>query len=533
VPGVIEYGARRTLVVTAVMLAALMQLADTTIVNVALPTIDGALGASVDQGAWFITAYIIANVIVIPLSPWFQTLLGRKNYFALSIVGFTVTSVLCGFANDTTTEIGLRFLQGAFGGGLMVPAQQIIRDTFPPAQLATSQSLFALAVILGPTLGPTLGGILTDNLTWRWVFFVNVPLGIGATILTMLFIRDPAPPKRMPFDFFGVGMMALGLGALQYVLDEGERNGWFDDARICIAALLAVVALAVFVLWELFGARTPGVSLRTFRHRTVWALAIIYFSVAGGIFALIFIQPQWAQTSLGFTTTLAGLLLMVRAGTLVVLFPLTTWVTSQAKWDMRWVAAGGIALAGIATWIQANVMTTHTTFAALVPMQILGGVGYAFIWVPLSVVLFRTVPQAEIPSALALTRLVQQIGASAGSAYAATLLDRGYNTALSGLAGSINLGNTAIATYVAQHGSQAIAQLGQIVASEAQNLAATDATRFFAVATIFAAVLPFLLKRYRDQTPVSALPPPPLPAPPAVPVVREKVSLNGSRVTSA
>jgi MFS transporter, DHA2 family, multidrug resistance protein len=226
------------------------------------------------------------------------------------------------------------------------------------------------------------------------------------------------------------------------------------------------------------------------------------------------------------------LLLMVRAGTLVVLFPLTTWVTSHANWDMRWVAAGGIAMAGIATWVQANVMTTHSTFAALIPMQILGGVGYAFIWVPLSVVLFRTVPQAEIPSALALTRLVQQIGASAGSAYAATLLDRGYNNALSGLAGSINLGNNAIAAYVAAHGSQAIAQLTAMVSSEAQNLAATEATRFFAIATIFAAVLPFLLERYRGQTPVSALPPPPLPSPP-VPILREKVSTNGSRVTSA
>ncbi|MGH7715849.1 MAG: MFS transporter, partial [Vulcanimicrobiaceae bacterium] len=341
---------------------------------------------------------------------------------------------------------------------LMVPAQQIIRDTFPPAQLAKSQSLFALAVILGPTIGPTLGGILTDNLTWRWVFFVNVPLGVGATILTLLFIRDPAPRKRIPFDVLGVALLALGLGALQYVLDEGERNGWLDDSRICFTALVAVVALTAFVLWELFGARSPGVALRTFRHRTVWSLAIIYFSVAAGIFALIFIQPQWAQSSLGFTTTLAGLLLMVRAGTLVLMFPLTSWVTSQANWDMRWVAAAGIALAGISTWFQTGVMTTHTTFAALVPMQILGGIGYAFIWVPLSVILFKTVPPAEVPSALALTRLVQQIGASAGSAYAATLLDRGYSQALSNLAGSVNLSNTAVASFVATHGSQGLAQ---------------------------------------------------------------------------
>ncbi|HTV72557.1 MAG TPA: DHA2 family efflux MFS transporter permease subunit [Candidatus Acidoferrales bacterium] len=520
---VVEYGTRRTLVVGAVMLAALIQLADTTIVNVALPTIDGALGASVDEGAWFVTAYIIANVIFIPLSPWFQTLLGRKNYFALSIAGFTITSVLCGLTNDSSSEIGLRFLQGAFGGGLMVPAQQIMRDTFPAAELAKSQSLFALAVVLGPTLGPTLGGLLTDNLSWRWVFFVNVLPGVAATILVLLFLRDPMPRKRVPFDVFGVALLAVGLGTLQYVLDEGERDGWFDDTRICLAAVVSVVTLVGFVVWELFGARTPGVALRTFRHRTVWALAVIYFAVAGGLFASIFVQPQWAQTSLGFTTTLAGMLLMVRTGVLVLLYPVTTWVTSQAaRWDMRLVAAGGLFLAGLGPWLQADVMTTHTPFIALVATQLLGGVGYAFIWVPLSVVLFKTVPQAEIPSALALTRLVQQIGASVGSAYAATLLDRSYDRALNTLAGSISLHSAAVASLVAAHGAQAIAQLSTLVSNEAQNIAATEATRFFALATMLAAVLPFLLKRYREQPAApQTLVPPTMPATSATPASRE------------
>ncbi len=255
---VVEFGARRTAVVAAVMLAALMQLADTTIVNVALPTIDGSLGASTDEGAWFITAYIIANVIVIPLSPWFQTIMGRRNYFALSIAGFTVVSVLCGLANDTNSEIFLRFVQGAFGGGLMVPAQQIIRDTYPPKDLAKSQSLFTLAVVLGPTIGPTLGGVLTDDLTWRWVFFVNVLPGIAATALVLLFVRDPQRPRRIPFDFLGVGLLALGLGALQYLLDEGERNGWFGDATMVLCAVVAVVALAAFVVWELWGTQNAG-----------------------------------------------------------------------------------------------------------------------------------------------------------------------------------------------------------------------------------------------------------------------------------
>jgi DHA2 family multidrug resistance protein len=517
---VVEYGARRAAVVCAVMLAALMQLADTTIVNVALPTIDGALGASTDEGAWFITAYIIANVIVIPLSPWFQTIIGRQKYFAISIAGFTVVSVLCGLANDATTEIVLRFIQGAFGGGLMVPAQQIIRDTFPPAKLATSQSLFALAVVLGPTIGPTLGGVLTDDLTWRWVFFVNVIPGIVATALVLMFVRDPAPARKTAFDFFGVALLAVGLGSLQYVLEEGDRAGWFDDSTIVLISIVAIVSLATFVYWELFGTKTPAVALRVFTNRTVWASSAIYFAVAGGFFAILFIQPQWSQASLGFTTTLAGMLLMTRAGVLVLLYPITTWITSQAHWDMRWFAAGGIFLAGFASWLQTFVMTTQTPFAALIATQALGGVGYAFIFVPLSVVLFRTVPQASIPSALALTRLIQQIGASVGSAFAATLLERGYVAAKAALAPSISLANPTTAAFLATHGAHGLAALNALVDAEATNLSAANATQLFAIVTMAATVLPFLLARHRAApVPVNV---PPVEKP-KVTVVRDSI----------
>ena len=522
---VVEYGARRAAVVCAVMLAALMQLADTTIVNVALPTIDGALGASTDEGAWFITAYIIANVIVIPLSPWLQTMLGRRNYFAISIAGFTIVSVLCGLANDATTEIALRFVQGAFGGGLMVPAQQIIRDTFPPAKLAVSQSLFALAVVLGPTIGPTLGGILTDDLTWRWVFFVNLLPGILATVLVLTFVRDPAPGKRTAFDFFGITLLATGLGCLQYVLDEGERNGWFGDTTIALTAVAAVVCLAAFVGWELFGTKNPAVALRVFANRTVWGTSAIYLAVAGGFFAILFIQPQWSQTSLGFTTTLAGMLLMTRAGVLVLLYPVTTWITSQEHWDMRWFAAGGIFLAGLASLMQTFVMTTQTPFGALMLTQILGGVGYAFIFVPLSVVLFRTVPQPAIPSALALTRLVQQIGASIGSAFAATLLDRGYVAARTALGSSLSLNSPSVSAFIATHGTQGIATLNGLVDAEASNIAAVNATQIFAIATMAACVLPFLLARTQRPVPLA----PPVAAPPHTPVLVVRDSIEPPR----
>lgn len=504
---VVEYGARRAAVVTAVMLAALMQLADTTIVNVALPTIDGSLGATTDQGAWFVTAYIIANVIVIPLSPWFITLLGRRNYFALSIAGFTVVSVLCGLANDTTTEIALRFIQGAFGGGLMVPAQQIIRDTFPPNLLGKSQSLFALAVVIGPTIGPTLGGLLTDQGSWRWVFFINVLPGIAATILVMLFVRDPERPRRMSFDFFGVGLLAVGLGALQYVLDEGERDGWFSDSNIVMLAALSLLALLAFTFWELYGAKNPGVALRVFGQRSVWALAVINFAVGGAIFGLVFIQPQYTQESLGFTTTLAGMLLMVRAGTIAILYPITTWVVSQPRIDLRAVAAAGIFVAGLATWLQTYQMTTNSSFLTFVLTQMLSGVGFAFVFVPLNVVLFKAVVPSTIPAALALTRLAQQIGASVGSAYAATLLDRGFAIAQNALAGSVSLGRASVQQFLATHGPHALGTLEGLVAAQAANISAAQATKFFALATMCATALPFLLARSREHPKALAVPP--------------------------
>ena len=516
---VVEYGARRVFVVAAVMLAAVMQLADTTIVNVALPSIDGALGASTDEGAWFVTAYIIANVIVIPLTPWLQSIFGRKRYFAISIMGFTLVSILCGLANDTTTEIGLRFLQGAFGGGLMVPAQQIIRDTFPPEQLGKSQSLFALAVVIGPTIGPTLGGILTDDLTWRWVFFVNVLPGIAAAILVLLFVRDPHAPKRIPVDAIGMGLLATGLATMQYVLDEGERNGWFDDSTIVICTVVAVIALASFVAWELWGTKNPAVALRVFRDRNVWSCSIVFFAIGATMYALIFIQPQYVQTSLNFTTTMAGFLLMVRAGMLALLYPVTTWIVQNKKLDLRLVSSVGLLVMGVTTWYQTFDMTTNATFGNFVVTQALGGIGMAFVFVPVTVVLLAGIEPAIVPSALALTRLMQQIGASIGSAYAATLLDRNYDTALSSIAGTITMHRIDVAAAVMAHGSQAIGQLSAIASAEAANLAAMTTTQFFAVATIAATFLPLLMVR----RPIKTTAPAPLPAPPATPVIRGEV----------
>ncbi|HTA39906.1 MAG TPA: MFS transporter, partial [Candidatus Acidoferrales bacterium] len=236
---VVEYGSRRLLIVIAVMLASLLETLDSTIVNVALPTIEGNIGASIDEGIWIVTGYIISNVVAIPLNPFLTKLFGRRAYFAACIAGFTAASLLCSTAHDLQMLVAFRVLQGAFGGGLIATSQVVMRDTFPPKAIGISSALFAIALILGPALGPLAGGYLTDNFSWQWIFDVNVVPGVAALVIILALLRNPVAPARVKIDWLGVGLLALGLGALQVLLDNGERNDWFTDPSMVLAALLS------------------------------------------------------------------------------------------------------------------------------------------------------------------------------------------------------------------------------------------------------------------------------------------------------
>lgn len=509
---VVEYGWRRTVVVVAVMLAVLLQLADTTIVNVSLPTMDGALGASADEGTWLVTSYIIANVIVIPLSPWLQARFGRRRYFAASIAGFTLFSALCGLATSLNAEIALRFVQGAFGGGLMIPAQQILRDTYPPEQLGKSQALFGLAVPIGPTIGPILGGYLTDNLSWQWVFFVNVLPGIAALGLVLWILRDPEPPKAMSVDAIGIALLAIGLGSLQYVLERGERLDWFDDPGIVFFTVLAFAGSAAFVWWELCGTKFPAVDLRVMRQRPVWAGTLVFFCLGFTFYGMFILQPLYTQQAMHFTTSLSGNFMVMRALAVMAMYPVVNWLVGKPKIDMRIVVTVSTVLYAFTWWWQARVMTSTADFDAFIASQVLGGVVLGLAYMPLNVIVMRAVDPRVVGASLALVRLGMQIGGSVGSAAIITYLDRLAATHLATLQETTTIAREAIRTFLAQHGAHAAPMLSALVNAQADVLSEADAARLLGVVLLICAPLPLLIRKHVPRGGgVSQLAPPPRP----------------------
>ncbi|HET9096830.1 MAG TPA: DHA2 family efflux MFS transporter permease subunit [Candidatus Baltobacteraceae bacterium] len=493
----VEHGTRRALVVGGVMLAALLQMIDMTIVNVSLPTIQGNLGATIDEATWVITAYVVANIVVIPITPWMQRRFGRKNYFLASIAGFTAASVLCGMANSLDSLIVFRIVQGAFGGGLLSTAQMILRDTFGPKELGLSQSIFAFATIIGPSVGPTLGGIITDNMSWPWIFDVNILPGILAATLLWLYLRDNAKPVREPIDAPGPALLVVTIGALQYVLDQGQQYDWFSDRRITLCTIVALAGGAAFVWWELT-TRSPIVDLRVLRHRAVAVACLTIIANAVGIFGGALLLPQFTVTQLGFTETQAGMLMGLRALPLVFLtFPIGR-LTNNPQIDLRWLIGGGLFVHGIgAIWL-AHQMTAQSDFLSLAGPQLFTGVGIAFIYSPLLVATLRAVPR-EGPKASALVILAFQLGGSAAAAAVVTMADRREQFHQSILAGSATLQRPDVASFMRTH-AHPVAQLAQMIASQSTILAYADA--LFAAGAFVVCFSPFVvfLKQQRQRS---------------------------------
>ncbi|MDP9023944.1 MAG: DHA2 family efflux MFS transporter permease subunit [Candidatus Eremiobacteraeota bacterium] len=487
---VVEYGLRRWLIVAGVMAATLLQVLDATIVNVALPAIQGNLGANFDDGAWIVTGYIIAAVIVIPLTPWLQQVFGRRNYYVAAIIGFTITSALCGLATSLPQLIFFRVLQGLCGGGLISTGQSIMRDTFPAKQLGLSQALTSIGAIIGPSIGPTLGGILTDALSWNWVFYINIVPGILSAILCFVLLKDPAGRARASLDGVGLALMATGLGSLQYVLDEGERYGWFEDGNIVATAFLAVSSLASFVYWELKVVKNPIVDLRILlRNRTVSAGCLLAMTLAFSLFGGVILAPQFQQNLLNFTATLSGLSILTRALGIMIMTPITLMILSRLKAKPQLLLGIGFTVVAIANLMTAQVATTQSAFGTFVFPLVFGGLGFGLIFVPLSVAILSSVKGADTQKATSMQSLCQQLGGSISAATMVTILDRRTAFHNDALAAHITLASPAVQRVLEAHGS--MARVSGLVAQQAATMSFADA--FFVLGLVTLALTPIVL----------------------------------------
>jgi DHA2 family multidrug resistance protein len=474
------------------MMAALLQTLDATIVNVALPTIEGNIGSSIDEGTWIITGYIISNVIAIPLAPYLLQRFGRRQYFSICIAGFTAASFLCGTATTLPILVFYRVLQGAFGGGLVATSQIILRDTYPPEKLGVSAGIFAVALTVGPAIGPALGGYLTDNLSWQWVFDINLVPGVIALIIMMTMLRNPPAPETHPrFDGIGVALLAIGLGSMQYVLDEGERHDWFSDGRIAAAGLTTLFGLAAFVYWELRGTRAPIVDLRIFRYRNVQVGIPCALLMGMVLFGPIVILPQYVQNSLNFTATLSGLLILSRAVPVIILTPVVARIVQNI--DPRALLFSGFSISAVALAFIAANMTTQSPFGAFQVLLIASGVGQAMLLVPALVTILGSVAPADSPKASSFISLSVQLGGSIVSSVLVTIFDRRMFFHADAYRGAANLMNPAVHHFFSAGGT--VAQLEGIVTAQAANAGFADAIYAVVPIAIVAALFALLLRR--------------------------------------
>jgi len=401
------------LIAIAVTLAAFMEVLDTTIVNVALPHIAGSLSSSSDEATWALTSYLVANGIVLTISGWLGDLLGRKRYFVICIAMFTVCSFLCGTATSLTQLIIYRLAQGFFGGGLQPNQQSIILDTFPPAKRSAAFGVAAIATVVAPVLGPTLGGYITDQASWRWIFFLNIPVGIIAVFLVSMLVEDPPWEKNKRsrgIDYVGLSLITLGLGALQIMMDRGEDEAWFESNFICLMALLALLGILGAIGWLLI-ARKPIVNLAVFTDRNFAAGCIMIGATGAILYASAVVIPQFAQQTLNYTATWAGLVLSPGGIAVIVLIPLVGRL--MAVLQTRYIIALGFLIMGISL-IFSSGLAPNIDFRTLMMMRMFQTAALAFLFVPISTIAYLTLPRELNGDGAALFAMFRNVFGSIG-----------------------------------------------------------------------------------------------------------------------
>jgi len=421
----VEYGARRVIITITAILCTLLEIVDTTIVNVALNDMKGNLGATLSEIGWVITAYAIGNVIIIPMTTWLSQQFGRRNYFAASIVLFTVASFLCGNAHGIWELVAFRFIQGVGGGALLVTSQTLITESYPPEKRGMAQALYGMGVIVGPTLGPPLGGYIVDHFSWPFIFYINIPLGVIATLLTLQFVRSPrysAKKSISEVDWLGIFLLAVAVGSLQFVLERGQEDDWFNSTPITVATIASFFGFFFFI-WHELNSKNPIVALRVLKNGNLRVGTILSFVLGFGLYGSTFIIPIYTQGTLGWTATQSGLLLIPATVVTAFMMPFIGQMLQRGVKQQYLIVIGMFIFFMYSFWGYL-ILTPDTGKDNFFWMLIMRGLGMGFLFVPITTLSLSTLKGRQISEGASFTGMMRQLGGSFGVALITTLIAR-------------------------------------------------------------------------------------------------------------
>ncbi len=499
------------LIAVVVALAAFMEVLDTSIANVALPYMAGNLGASNDQSTWVLTSYLVSNAIILPISGWLAGTLGRKRFFMSCLAVFTVSSLLCGIAPSLGFLLFFRVLQGAGGGGLQPMAQAILADTFPPQQRGLAFALYGITAIMAPTIGPTLGGWITFNYSWRWIFFINLPVGLATWFLVRRFVEDPPYLARLKaagvkLDYIGIALLALGVGALQVLLDKGQEDDWFGSHFITTLVIVATVCLVSLVIWELYQ-KAPIIDVRMFKSFNFASSSLMMFTLGILLFSSLVLMPQFLQTLVGYTSQLAGLALS--AGGLVLLVEMPIMGQLTTKIQARYLIAFGWLSLSVAMFYSTKRIDLLISFSAATWLRIAQVIGLGFLFVPITLVAYIGIAPEKNNSVAGIVNFMRNMGSSVGTSLVTTLIARRSQFHQARLVQNARVDNPnfvnaarglshqLVISGVGRHEAQltAYAQIYQSLQAQAASLAYIDTFMVLCVGAAIMFCLAFLLKK--------------------------------------
>jgi MFS transporter, DHA2 family, multidrug resistance protein len=436
------------LIAVSVMFATFMEVLDTTVVNVSLPHIAGSLSASIDEATWALTSYLVANAIILPMTGWLASRFGRKNLLMLSVVGFTLSSFLCGVAPTLGALIFFRVVQGATGGCLQPLSQAVLLEAFSPQDRGKAMGFWALGIVVAPIMGPVLGGWLTDNYSWRWVFYINLPVGIASIVMTKLFIFDPPylRQENRGIDYWGIGLLAVSIAALQILLDKGQEADWFASNWMMALAMTSVVGFAILIIHELT-TEHPVVDLRVFKHRS-YAVGVFLMTVVGFVlYGSMVLLPIMLQTLLAYPPLQAGIAMAPRGIGSFFMMPITGLMTG--RFDARKLLTVGLLVGGF-TLIWLSWLNLQAGYWDIFWPQMIQGVGMSLLFVPLTTVSMDPIPREQMGNATSLFNLMRNIGGSVGIAMTGTMLARNSQSTTALLGRNVTVYDAASQTMLAQ-----------------------------------------------------------------------------------